>query len=214
MKVKEENVPVLRFPGFSGEWSKEVLGKVFRIFNGYAFSSTDAKDNGALWVKIADVGICKMKTDNLSFLPVEYLSKYKKFVLHKGDFVVALTRPILNGKLKISRIDNNFNNSLLNQRVGKLISDNDLEFIFSMLQKPRLISYIENSIAGTDPPNFAPSSIKNIRVYVPQVAEQQKIASFLTAVNSKIEQLSKKKALLEQYKKGMMQKLFSQEIRF
>ncbi|MCI5146678.1 MAG: restriction endonuclease subunit S [Candidatus Electrothrix sp. AR3] len=77
-----------------------------------------------------------------------------------------------------------------------------------MLQKPRLISYIENSIAGTDPPNLAPSSIKNIRVYVPQVSEQNKIAAFLTAVDSKIEHLSKKKALLEQYKKGMMQKLF------
>jgi type I restriction enzyme, S subunit len=143
MKVKEQNVPVLRFPGFEGEWLNEALGKVFHIFNGYAFSSADAEDTGALWVKIADVGICEMKMDNMSFLPVEYLSSYKKFVLYKGDFVVALTRPILEGKLKIARISNAFNNSLLNQRVGKLVYDNDLEFVFSMLQQPRLISILK-----------------------------------------------------------------------
>lgn len=210
----QENVPTLRFPEFSGEWKEKRLGNIFSIFNGYAFSSTSAKDNGAIWVKIADVGINEMKLDNPSFLPTEFLLKYKKFVLYEGDYVVALTRPILGGKLKISRISSSFNNSLLNQRVGKLVSNNSRGFIFSILQKPRLISHIENSIAGTDPPNLSPDSIRNVQVFIPKPKEQKKIASFLSAVADKIEQLTRKRELLELYKKGMMRKIFSQEFRF
>ena len=58
------------------------------------------------------------------------------------------------------------------------------------------------------------NSINGIRVSIPSKPEQQKIADFLSSIDTRIEQLEKKKALFEQYKKGLMQKLFSQEIRF
>ena len=56
--------------------------------------------------------------------------------------------------------------------------------------------------------------ISKMEIKLPSLVEQTKIASFLTAVDEKISQLSQKHQLLSQYKQGMMQKLFSQQIRF
>jgi len=52
------------------------------------------------------------------------------------------------------------------------------------------------------------------RIFVPKVAEQKRIASFFTVLDKKVAQLKSKKQLLQQYKKGVMQQLFSQTLRF
>jgi len=52
------------------------------------------------------------------------------------------------------------------------------------------------------------------KVFAPTVPEQKRIASFFTVLDKRISELKQKKSLLEQYKKGVMQKIFSQELRF
>lgn len=56
--------------------------------------------------------------------------------------------------------------------------------------------------------------IKSVPISLPGIPEQKKIATFLSSIDQKIALLTKNHELLNQYKKGVMQKFFSQEIRF
>lgn len=218
MNITVKNVPKLRFKSkleqnFSN-WQEKKLGDVFSIFSGYSFSSNDSRSNGIKWLKIADVGIQVMNSDNPSFLPEGFDKKYSKFLVELNDYVIALTRPILDHKLKISKINLEYSGALLNQRVGKLLTDENIDFVYYLLQCTKIINSIENKIDGSDPPNLSSMNIKDICCFIPSLPEQQKIADFLRSVDNKIQALKQQQQLLLQYKKGMMQKLFSQQIRF
>jgi type I restriction enzyme S subunit len=210
----ENYLPRLRFPEFTDSWNVKKLGEEISFLNGFAFSSNDSTKEGVVWVKIADVGIERMEGANKSFLPMKFKSKYKKFLLYEGDYVIALTRPILNGKLKIARIDAQYNESLLNQRVGKIITSHNLEFIYNLLSRTSTVKLIENNIAGTDPPNLSTNSIADILIYIPSPKEQKRIADFLSVINERIQQLEEQRGLLEKYKKGCLRQIFNQQLRF
>ncbi|HAT7517017.1 TPA: restriction endonuclease subunit S [Kluyvera ascorbata] len=207
-------VPKLRFNEFKKDWQQKKIGDVFTIFSGFTFKSTDATTSGCRWLKIADVG-CQVMTPNTpSFLPSHFSTEYHRFLIREDDCVVALTRPILNGKLKVAIAGKEYDGSLLNQRVGKIITKNNIGFVFSLLQMESTVSKINDCIAGTDPPNLSTQDIKDMMVLIPTIEEQTKIADFLYSVEERITLLNKQHDLLCQYKKGMMQKIFNQEVRF
>ena len=83
-------------------------------------------------------------------------------------------------------------------------------FVYSLAQTINWYKYNE----ATGVPSLNTSGIYSVPVYVPLIKEQQKIASFLTSVDSKISQLTEKHRLLKEYKKGVMQQIFSQQLRF
>ncbi|QQC84995.1 restriction endonuclease subunit S [Acinetobacter bereziniae] len=90
----------------------------------------------------------------------------------------------------------------------------DKNFIYSLLESPQLTKTFNSELTGSTIKNLSLATIRNSKFYCPVRNEQTKIASFLSAVDEKINQLTKKHELLSQYKQGMMQKLFSQQIRF
>ena len=58
------------------------------------------------------------------------------------------------------------------------------------------------------------NNIRNLEFNIPLLEEQEKIADFLSAVDVKINLTENKLDLFKDYKKGIMQKIFNQELRF
>jgi type I restriction enzyme, S subunit len=90
----------------------------------------------------------------------------------------------------------------------------DKSYIYHVLGTPKVNRHFLSEVTGSTIMNLSLTTIKNLSLLLPSLPEQQKIAAFLSAMDKKIKQLQRKKELLEQYKRGVMQKIFSQEIRF
>ena len=90
----------------------------------------------------------------------------------------------------------------------------DNVFLLNFLLTEDYHKYIVETSSGTTVRHSSNKIIQATTITFPSLPEQQKIASFLSAVDEKIQQLTRKKELLEQYKKGVMQQLFSRKLMF
>ncbi len=205
-----------RFVGFDDDWEYKRMDKLINYIGGEAFKSKNMVDYGVKWLKIANVGIGEIKWGSeTTYLPIEFIEGYPKYVLHNNDVVMALTRPILNDKLKIARIKKEDENSLLNQRVSKLETKNKnvLDYIYYVHQLPNFIYAMNSMMAGTDPPNISLKELSSYHIHVPKPKEQKKIAEVLTAADNEITALQKQLQSLKNQKQGLMQQLLSGKIR-
>ena len=211
-------VPKLRFKEFDGDWNSIAIGKFLKIKSGLGFKAEEySTEQEIRLLQIENVGYGAVKwTHNVKFVPTNYLDVHKDLVLKEGDLVLALNRPVTNDQLKIAKLTQEDSPSILYQRVGKLDflkEDIDKEFIFQIFKKD-VKNYVLNSSIGSDQPFISTTDLYKHKLCIPLKEEQTKIASFLSAVDEKINQLTQKHELLSQYKQGMMQKLFSQQLRF
>jgi len=209
--VGEEGTKKSKLGLIPKDWEVRKSGTVLRYLGGAAFKSKDSVSVGVKWLKIANVGIAKVKWDVNSFLPYSYRDKYAQYVLGEDDIVLALTRPIINNKLKIARLTRSDAPALLNQRVAKLESKKgiDILFAYQFMQLPYFIHSMNGSMAGTDPPNIGFNGLNNILIPLPPLPEQKKIAKVLSTCDEAIEKLNQELAQLEAQKKGLMQQLLT-----
>lgn len=98
--------------------------------------------------------------------------------------------------------------------IGLIPKENETTVLFVKNLFDKFKIQIQNLSQGAAQDNLNQEKLTNIEFQFPNITEQQKIATFLTAVDEKLQALKQKKGLLEQYKKGVMQKIFSQELRF
>ena len=205
---KVTSIPQLRFPEFSGEWKEKKLSDVAEIVGGGTPPTAVEKYWGG---------------DIQWFTPTEIKNKYivnsKRTITQVGlDTSSARLLPkgtlLFSSRATVGEIGIAVQECTTNQGFQSFIvnKDNDSEFLYNWIIKNKK-EFIRRA-SGSTFLEIGKSEIKKIKSNIPLLSEQQKIAAFLTAVDNKIEQLIKKQELLGEYKKGLMQQIFSQAIRF
>lgn len=210
--TKFKDSPIGKIPE---SWDVVPLKYYLKIKGGFAFKSTDSCDNGARWLKIANANHGGVDWSVKSYLPISYLVQFSDYVLNEGDMVLALTRPITRGVLKISMLRNYDSPCLLNQRVGKIeIKDEeDRNFIFFLMQSDEYMAQLESDILGTDPPNLSPIQAEKFKVPKIPEKERRRIGEIVMSVERVILAKESKLKAVQNMKKGLMQDLLTGKVR-
>ena len=209
-----KNVPGLRFPGFEDVWKEKNLGRVLDIKSGKAYKENEYTIKGVPLLQGENINHNKLKKPTV-FLPDSYLNDNKNTILEKDDIVVGLNRPIIKNQLKIAKVSNEFIPGILYQRSGKIIYDKSKPDFYLNFFDKQIKEFVLKESVGSDQPFISTIQLKKKRVYIP-VNENEIVLlnHFFSKLDRQIELEEQKLAKLEEQKKGYMQKIFSQELRF
>ncbi|MDP2041845.1 MAG: restriction endonuclease subunit S [Algoriphagus sp.] len=184
---EKRNVPKLRFP-FFGTWEEKKIQEIAPLQRGF------------------DLPVSQIEEGEFPVVFSNGMLKYHtQFKVEAPGIVTGRSGTIGN----VTFVEKNFwphNTSLwITNFFG-----NEPKFIYYFYINLKL----DRFGTGSGVPTLNRNDIHILTSHIPSIQEQQKIAEFLTAVDRRIELLQAKKKKLEAYKKGVMQQIFSQKLRF
>jgi len=203
-KMTQVSEPQLRFPEFGDVWKERKLGEVFEQFS----KKSKVQDEYEVLTS-ARSGLVRQheyydnnritERDNIGFniLPQNYLtyrsrSDDRRFYFNENTLGITGIVSVYYPVFRIAEGDNRFFRELFERHKDYLGK-------FSVGTSQTVLSYNE---------------LKKVRLHLPSLPEQKKIADFLEAVDGKLVALREKEAALTRFKRGLMQALFSQTLRF
>jgi len=216
------NLPRLRFKEFSGKWENRPLSEIVgRLESGVSVNSEDVAIRS-----MYEYGILKTSCiangyffahENKKIIPSE-IARAKLNPAEDSILVSRMNTPQLVGE--VGYVSKSYPNLFIPDRLWLIEVKNKYRDSTKWLSQQLTTKYLKNVLTniatGTSGSmkNIAQPNFLSIGLSTPEFAEQTKIANFLTAVDEKIAQLTQKGDLLARYKKGVMQQIFSQQLRF
>ena len=214
-KIKKK-VPKLRFPEFKGDWESKYLDQVGDFKNGFN-ADKQAFGTGVEFVNLMDIfGKSEIRRTYLDRveIPEKQLEPYK---IQKGDVLFVRSSVKREGVGQSCLVNDYFEDTVYSGFIIRFREKSNTlyhlykKYCFTESSFRKEILSFATSSANT---NINQDSLSQISLFYPSIAEQEKIASFLGAIDTRLTQLRRKHKLLQTYKRGVMQKIFSQEVRF
>ncbi|MBB2493698.1 restriction endonuclease subunit S [Aquipseudomonas ullengensis] len=187
-EVAEEEKP-FELPD-TWEWVR--LGEILSLTSGKGFKAEEYSLHGARLFQIANVSLGHTKWEIENFLPENYLNEYPELVLKDGDVLIALNRPLLNGKMKVCIISEEDLPAILYQRVGRFsFYDSSVEskYFYYYLQSHLFIGKLNESLQGSDQPFINQSQVVEFLFSWPPLAEQHRIVAKVDQLMALCDQL-------------------------
>lgn len=204
MNAIKNSVPKLRFSEFSGDWKNTILGKATNIN-----PKSENLPNSFIYIDLESV--CDGVLNKENRIKKKEAPSRAQRLLKQNDILYQTVRPYQKNNYFFNKNEDDY---VASTGYAQIRTKNFAIFIYQYLHTDYFVNKVLLRCTGTSYPSINSSDLCEIKIKIPELPEQQKIASFLTSIDTKIEQLTKKKSLLEQYKKGIMQQIFSQELRF
>ena len=193
------------FPQFKDEWKETKLGEICDISAGT--SKSRFIGDGKFYIvdmgSITQDGLLNLtKTTNLS---QDFLD-FGDLVMPKDD--------IGGGKIigKVAVIDKD-NTYVLSDHIFRIKTTENSNFLAYLINSDLINKKIRREVSGTAQLGLSRRTIENLKIKLPNLKEQQKIAEVLTACDDEINLLNLKLENLKKQKQGLMQKLLSGKVR-
>ena len=208
--------PKLRFKEFDNQWDKTTINdQAQTVTSGSRDWAQYYSESGDKFIRMTNLvrdGIY-LDLSDLKFVQLPKDSNEgKRTSLKFGDILISITAEL--GKL--GWIPEGLGTAYINQHTAlvRMKDSVDSKFVAYSLSTEKYNNKLNSLNDSGAKAGLNLGTIRNFELIVPPKEEQTKIASFLSNVDEKISQLTQKHELLSQYKQGMMQKLFNQQIRF
>lgn len=212
MSNEKKNVPELRFPAFEDEWEEYFLEDKSDLITKGTTPKEWKNDGEVNFIKVENIdqdsGKVKISS-KISYL--EHVKHLRRSILEEGDILFSIAGTL--GRITI--IDKEILPANTNQALA-IIRNQSINkyYLKTYLLGKSIKEYIRKNPTIGAQPNLSLKQIKSFKIKLPESEEQEKIGDFFSILDKQIELEEKKLELLEQQKKGYMQKIFSQELRF
>ncbi len=183
------NVPKLRFKGYNDEWVEKRIEKVLKIKHGKDQKAIE--NNDGIYPILATSGEIGRSNTFLWDKPCVLIGR--KGTINKPQYMDT----------PFWTVDTLF--------YSYVFQNNNAKYLYYLFNTINWKKYDES----TGVPSLSAKTIERIKIKISNnLREQEKIASFLTLIDKKIEKQKELVELLKKYKRGLLSAIFSQKLKF